>query len=162
VGRNPGCPVCGEDPTQTELIDYEVFRGLKSAPGATDSDADSASRAGSDSSRVSTEVLEVTPGELTGRLASAEPPVLLDVRESWEWAVGNLSEHGARLIPLGELGSRIREVPTDRSVVVYCRSGQRSRVAVQRMSEAGIEGAASLRGGLKAWADEIDPDLRVV
>ena len=156
--RNPGCPVCGDAPTQTELIDYEVFCGLKAAPGALDTveHADHPSEGGV------TDVLEVTVPELAERLSSPEPPLLVDVRESWEWAVGNLSDQGARLIPLGELGTRLQELPTDRPIIVCCRSGQRSRVAVKRMTEAGIAGAASLRGGLAAWAEATDSDLRIV
>jgi adenylyltransferase/sulfurtransferase len=156
--RNPGCPVCGDTPTQTELIDYEVFCGLKAAPGTSDTSV----LPGHAPDGGSTDVLEITASELADRLGSGEPPLLVDVRESWEWAVGNLSDQGARLIPLGELGGRLQELPADRPVIAYCRSGQRSRVAVQRMSDAGIVGASSLRGGLLAWVDETDSDLRVV
>ena len=71
----------------------------------------------------------VDPRAVVEQLASGAPPYLLDVREPWEWAVSNLAEHGARLIPLGELEERLGEIPEDRAVVVYCRTGQRSEDA---------------------------------
>jgi len=75
-------------------------------------------------------VQEVTPATVVALLASDAPPFLLDVRESWEWAVSNLAAYGAPLIPLAELGERMGEVPSDRPIVVYCWSGQRSLAAV--------------------------------
>jgi molybdopterin/thiamine biosynthesis adenylyltransferase/rhodanese-related sulfurtransferase len=159
--KNPDCPVCGDDPTQTELIDYEVFCGVKleradrpsRQPGP---DSGEPTRSGT------TPVREVTALEVAALFASDAPPFMLDVREPWEWAVSNLSAHGARLIPLGELGERIDELPTDRPIVVYCRSGQRSRVAAQRILESSRAEVSSLEGGIKGWAEAIDPTLRVV
>jgi molybdopterin/thiamine biosynthesis adenylyltransferase/rhodanese-related sulfurtransferase len=159
--RNPGCPVCGDTPTQRELIDYEVFCGVKPAP-ATAGAADGGAGGGRPLDGSEPAVSEISPEELEGRLRAPDVPLLLDVRESWEWAVSNLSDRGARLIPLGELGPRIAEIATDRPVVVYCRSGQRSRVAARRLTDAGVVDVSSLRGGLAAWATDIDPALRVV
>jgi adenylyltransferase/sulfurtransferase len=146
--RNPACPICGDRPTQTELIDYEVFCGVTPAPEIDEAaDAD---------------VSDLDPRTVAAQLASDAPPYLLDVREPWEWAVSNLGERGARLIPLGELESRLGEVPEDRAVVVYCRTGQRSRDAAQMMRRAGRERVSNLRGGLVAWAREVEPGLPVV
>jgi adenylyltransferase/sulfurtransferase len=146
--RNPACPICGDHPTQTELIDYEAFCGVTPAPEIDDtSDAD---------------VEEVDVRTASAQLASDSPPFLLDVREPWEWAVSNLAERGARLIPLDELESRLGEVPDDRPVVVYCRTGQRSEDAARLMRQAGRERVANLRGGIVAWAREIEPGLPVV
>ncbi len=153
--RNPDCPVCGDVPSQTGLIDYEVFCGVKP-------ESQSAWRATSGASAGEEHLTEIDSLTLTRLLASDTPPFLLDVRESWEWAVSNLSAHGARLVPLGELGVRMEEIPRDRAVVVYCRSGQRSMTAVRRLTGAGRQDVSSLRGGIMAWADEIEPDLRVV
>ncbi|MDA0329767.1 MAG: molybdopterin-synthase adenylyltransferase MoeB [Gemmatimonadetes bacterium] len=152
--RNPKCPVCGDAPSQPGLIDYEIFCGIKPAPG---------SEIPGDSPEVPEDrpVEEVEPREAAKRLASEAPPFLLDVRESWEWAVSNLANHGARLIPLSEVGDRVSEVPLDRPIVVYCRSGQRSRVAARRLLSAGRTEVLSLRGGISAWAADVDPDLRV-
>jgi len=149
--RNPDCPVCGDEPTQTELIDYEFFCGLKPEPGADLADALS-----------EPDEIEAS-AEGVARLLEAEaPPFLLDVREPWEWAVGSLATHGARLIPLDELGERLGEIPAGRPIVVYCRTGQRSRAAARRLREAGHVDVRSMSGGLVAWAGAVDPDLRVV
>jgi len=150
--RNPDCPVCGDEPTQTELIDYERFCGV-GAPG-------SGAQVGDDGA--SSEVEEITPGELHELLEGDEAPFLLDVREPWEWSVSNLEARGARLIPLDELPDRLSEVPTGRPVVAYCRSGGRSARAAALLS--GVRGAPvrSLAGGITAWAREVDPELAVV
>jgi sulfur-carrier protein adenylyltransferase/sulfurtransferase len=176
VRRNPECPVCGDEPTQTTLIDYEVFCGLKTDPAADDH----AQRAGS---RLAAEHLttvedltsledtavedpaaveDITAAELVQRLDGENPLFLLDVREPWEWAVSNLADRGARLIPLAELEDRLGEVPRDRSIVAYCRSGQRSRTAAHVLAAAGHPSVASLDGGLRSWAEVVDPELRVV
>ena len=145
--RNPACPVCGDEPTLTELIDYEVFCGV--APSGSTVEASAAP------------VEEIGAEELSRLLGDGAEPFLLDVREPWEWAVGSLAGRGARLIPLGELGDRLGEVPRGRPVVAYCRSGQRSRTAARRLRDAGFERVVSLRGGLRAWAEEVEPDMRV-
>jgi molybdopterin/thiamine biosynthesis adenylyltransferase/rhodanese-related sulfurtransferase len=147
--RNPECPVCGDRPTQTELIDYEVFCGVKLALG---------------NAGVSQEgevVPELGAEEVARRLEGSAPPFLLDVREPWEWAAGSLERLGARLIPLGDLEARMQEVPRDRPVVVYCRVGERSRTAALRLIGSGRTEVYNLTGGLQAWAREVDPDLPV-
>ena len=147
--RNPACPICGDHPTQTGLIDYDVFCGVTSGP-----------RAGGGAE--GQDVPDVEPSVVAAQLASEEPPFLLDVREPWEWAVSNLADRGARLIPLKELESRLGEIPADRPVVVYCRTGQRSLDAALLMREAGWARVTNLRGGIVAWAREIEPGLPVV
>lgn len=149
LSRNPECPICGDEPTQTGLIDYEDFCGMRSgdAPGATET------------AMVTDEISEIDPSELAERLATAEPPFLLDVREPYEWQIANLEPGGAVLIPLGELEDRLDEIPTDREVVVYCRSGQRSATAVRTLMASGFSRAHNLRGGVLAWADDVDPSL---
>ena len=149
VRRNPDCPVCGDDPTQTELIDYEDFCGLRSG-GAT-----AASEEADDPEPIS----EIDPLELVERLAGPEPPYLLDVREPYEWENANLEPQGAVLIPLGDLGERVDELPTDREIVAYCRTGQRSATAVRGLMALGFTGVHNLRGGVVAWADDVDPTL---
>ena len=145
--RNPDCPVCGDAPTQTELIDYEAFCGVTH-----------------DLSGAANEVvvIEIDPAEVAERLASPTPPFLIDVRESWEWAVSSLADRGARLIPLGELSGRLSEIPDDRSIIVYCRSGPRSLTAAMTIAESGRGPVASLRGGLAGWAEQVEPGLPVV
>lgn len=147
--RNPDCPVCGDEPTQKELIDYEVFCGVGPSRSAHGEPADGS-------------VPDLTPRLVADQLATDAPPYLLDVREPWEWAVSNLATRGARLIPLGELEERLGEIPGDRAVVVYCRTGQRSMQAALRLRDAGIGPVANLRGGIVAWAEEVEPGLPVV
>jgi sulfur-carrier protein adenylyltransferase/sulfurtransferase len=151
--RNPDCPVCGDHPTQTELIDYEVFCGVKPAPGGA------GAREGGPA--VGNGVPELEAAELARRLQGAAPPFLLDVREPWEWAVGSLETKGARLIPLGELEHRTAEIPRDRPVVVYCRVGERSRTAARRLLDAGWTEVYNLAGGIQEWVRQVDPDLPV-
>jgi molybdopterin/thiamine biosynthesis adenylyltransferase/rhodanese-related sulfurtransferase len=144
--RNPDCPVCGDHPTQTGLIDYEVFCGIVPAPGAPARD---------------TGVPELDPADVVARLGTDRPPFLLDVREGWEWQVGNLETLGGRLIPLGDLPLRLGEIPGDRPVVVVCRSGQRSLTAARQLLDAGFPEVYNLRGGLQAWARDVDADVVV-
>ena len=145
--RNPECPVCGHEPTQTSLIDYEAFCGLgeERTGGASDGDVE-----------------EIDSATLRARLEGEGPPALIDVREPHEWAVGNLAVRGARLIPLGELEERLAELPGERPIVVYCRSGGRSLRAARRIAASGRGPVASLAGGLQAWSREVDPEVQVV
>jgi len=146
VSRNINCPVCGEEPTQTELIDYEDFCGMK------------VSIEGKEEEMV-TPFGEVGAVELNERLASAEPPFLLDVRQPHEWDIVNLETDGAVMIPLAELRDRLEEIPTDREIVVYCRTGARSASAAQMLADEGFSSVFNFVGGIHAWVDEIDPSL---
>jgi adenylyltransferase/sulfurtransferase len=144
VRRNPACPVCGDHPTQTGLIDYELFCGI-----TREGDAGPA-------------VPELAPSRLAALLAGDAPPTLVDVRERWEWEVGSLANRGALLVPLGELPGRMAEIPRGRAAVLYCRSGQRSLTAARRLLEAGYAEVYNLQGGLLAWARDVDPGVDVV
>lgn len=146
--RNPACPVCGDHPTQEGLIDYEIFCGVvptEEVAGGASATFD-----------------ERDPDAVLALLDGDAPPFLVDVREPWEWAVSSLKDRGARLIPLGELGDRLGEIPRDRHIVTYCRSGQRSRTAARRLAEAGFAPVTSMRGGMRGWAEVIEPGTRVV
>ncbi len=146
--RNPDCPVCGDAPTQTGLIDYELFCGV--------TPPDERSR---DSAQDFEELDAVSVAAL---LASDTPPYLIDVREPWEWAVSSLAARGARLIPLAELGDRLGEVPKERHLVVYCRSGQRGQSAARQLVAGGYGPVINLSGGLLSWAESVEPGLPVV
>jgi adenylyltransferase/sulfurtransferase len=146
--RNPDCPVCGDVPTQTALIDYELFCGLTPPSGGN--------------AEAARGFEELDASSVAALLKSETPPYLIDVREPWEWAVSSLADRGARLIPLGELGARLGEVPKETPVVVYCRSGQRSRNAARELVAAGYGPVTNLSGGLLSWAESVDPDLPVV
>ena len=147
--KNPECPVCADQPTQTELIDYEIFCGLSRGTGSPEE-------------REEETVEEIEPEALIELLGSAEPPFLVDVRDPWEWAVSSLADQGARLIPVGEIDNRIQEIPRDMPVVVYCRSGQRGLTAAHLLKKAGYVRVFNLSGGILGWAESVEPGLPVV
>jgi sulfur-carrier protein adenylyltransferase/sulfurtransferase len=137
--RNPECPVCGDHPTVTELIDYEQFCGVTPEPDpATFSD-------------------EITPRETAAWLEREERPFLLDVREANEWEIGHLP--GAVRISVNELPSRLNELDTARDMVVYCRSGVRSRRAIETLRGAGFRKLKNMTGGILRWSEEVDPSI---
>jgi sulfur-carrier protein adenylyltransferase/sulfurtransferase len=138
---NPECPVCGDNPAVTALIDYEDFCGL----GARSEELPM--------------IPELSVSALKSRLDNGDAPFLLDVREPFEWEIGNLADHGAVLVPLAELADRVETLPRDSEIAVYCRSGQRSADAVRILLEAGFVDVVNVRGGVLAWADEIETDF---
>lgn len=103
--------------------------------------------------------MEITPTELNAMRERKEMIFLIDVRTQEEWAIARL--RGATLIPLSELAMQIphiKEVLGDRRVVTYCHHGNRSLVAARMLQRAGIP-AVSLRGGIEAWSEQIDPTV---
>ena len=137
--RNPDCPVCGDHPTITELIDYEQFCGI--VPEAAQAD----------------QSYEITPIEVAARLRRDDRPFLLDVREPNEWDIGHLP--GAVRISVNELQGRMNELDTAREMVVYCRSGVRSGRAVDMLRTAGFRKVKNMTGGILRWSDEVDPSI---
>jgi sulfur-carrier protein adenylyltransferase/sulfurtransferase len=142
--RRPDCPVCGDDPTITGLIDYDEFCGTK-GPDMADPKQDS--------------IPEITPAQLKQRLDSGEPLVLIDVREPFEWEMANLEQYGARLIPLGELPGRIDEIPRDQDVILHCRSGGRSAGALRHLQQHGFDRVWNLSSGIRGWSEDVDPSV---
>lgn len=137
--RDPDCPVCGSHPTITEPIDYEGFCGL---PGGRQPIPD---------------VPAMTVAELRALRETKAKHLLLDVREPHEHAIARII--GAKLIPLGELQSRLDELPRDRKIVVHCKSGSRSARAVSLLLENGFDDVWNVSGGITAWSKEIDPEV---
>ena len=137
--RNPNCPVCGEHPSVTELIDYEQFCGIMPEPVQTDLSG------------------EITPAETAAWLQRDDAPFLLDVREANEWEIGYIP--GAVRISVNELQSRLNELDTAREMVVYCRSGVRSARAVNMLKQAGFRKVKNMTGGILRWSDDVDPSL---
>ncbi len=137
--KDPACVLCSPHATQTGLIDYPAFCGV-AEPGATADD-----------------LPEVTPEELRAALASPDPPMLVDVREPEERAISNIA--GSTGIPKAELPERVDELTRARSVVVYCRSGGRSADATRTLIGLGFTNVRSLKGGINAWAETVDPSL---
>ncbi len=101
--------------------------------------------------------LEIDPGALAGWRAEPDGCVLVDVRESWELAICGFAEAIHR--PLGELVGRESELPRDRPLVVVCHTGQRSLLATRHLRRLGWSRAVNLRGGLEAYALEVDPGM---
>ena len=97
------------------------------------------------------------PAELAAQLKSGHPPVLLDVREPWEWNVCRVP--GAMLIPLRELPARLDELDPAAETVVICHHGVRSYHAARYLETAGFGNVVNLAGGVAAWADEVDPAM---
>jgi molybdopterin/thiamine biosynthesis adenylyltransferase/rhodanese-related sulfurtransferase/molybdopterin converting factor small subunit len=142
--KDPECPICGAHPTVTELIDYEVFCGIREAEA--------------EGRRLEDSVPAITAAELKARLDAGEPIRVIDVREPTELNISKLEN--AELIPLRQFPSRIAQlVQSDEEIVVICRCGLRSAHAVRLLLDAGFEEAYNLTGGLLAWADEVDPTM---
>ena len=140
--RDPECPVCGDRPTVTQLIDYEQFCGITPASPVLDD---------------STSGDDVTVEELKLFIDNNAGVFLLDVREPQEHQICSIP--GSVLIPLGELPNRISELGGHKDVVVHCKSGVRSAKAVKILSDAGFTKVRNLSGGILRWIDVVDPSL---
>jgi rhodanese-related sulfurtransferase len=101
---------------------------------------------------------EITVQELKEKLDSGEDFQLIDVREDFEYETSNI---GGVLIPLGGIVIEADKVSKDKPVVVMCRSGKRSAAAIMQLEQLGYTNLANLKGGILAWAAEIDPDISV-
>ena len=139
--RDPRCPVCGEHPTIKALINYEEFCGLTrgTEAEATHSEHD------------------LGPGEVKDALSRDSKVVLLDVREPHEYDIVRIE--GSRLIPLSELHLRANELDTADTIITYCHHGQRSLQAIKTLEHFGFKKLKHLRGGIDAWACEVDPEM---
>jgi len=142
--KNPECPICGTKRSIHKLIDYQEFCGIRGEEAKPVEDAGVA-------------IPEMTPTELSRRIAAGVAPFILDVREPHEFQIGRIP--GSVLIPLGELGKRLGELDSTRETVVHCRSGSRSLKAAKQMRAAGFGNVANLKGGILAWSDEVDPSV---
>lgn len=145
--RDPDCPVCGDRPTVTELIDYEQFCGVTPATPDSAAPGDGAGPDGDDA----------TVEQLKARLDGGDGVFVLDVREPQEHRICAIP--GSTLIPLGDLPARLHELDGRGEMIVHCKSGARSARAVKLLREAGFAGAKNLRGGILRWIDAIDPSL---
>jgi sulfur-carrier protein adenylyltransferase/sulfurtransferase len=137
VRKDPECPLCGKNPTITELIDYEAFCGSVS---------DEAQQAAAGST--------ITAAELKGMQDRAEPFLLVDVREPAEWEIVRIP--GAVLIPKGDLPAKLAELPQDKPIIAYCKTGIRSAEALALLKQAGFSDAKHVQGGVTAWATQVD------
>ncbi|MFF5263201.1 adenylyltransferase/sulfurtransferase MoeZ [Actinomadura viridis] len=143
VRKDPECPLCGKNPTQTELLeDYEAFCGAVS---------DEAAEAVVDST--------ISATELKAMQDRGEDIFLVDVREPNEYEI--VAIPGATLIPKGEFldGSALERLPQDKKIVLHCKSGVRSAEALAVVKNAGFSDAVHVGGGVLAWVKQIDPSL---
>jgi molybdopterin/thiamine biosynthesis adenylyltransferase/rhodanese-related sulfurtransferase len=141
VRKDPECPLCGKNPTQTELLeDYEAFCGAVS---------EEATEAAKDST--------ITVQDLKGMQDRGDDIFLVDVREPNEYEI--VSIPGATLIPKGEFlnGSALERLPQDKKIVLHCKSGARSAEALAVVKNAGFGDAVHVGGGILAWVNQIDP-----
>ncbi|HWW22825.1 MAG TPA: molybdopterin-synthase adenylyltransferase MoeB [Edaphobacter sp.] len=154
--KNPDCPVCGTNPTVTELIDYDQFCGI--APPSSVGPLEVArDKAVADASIVEG-IPQITVEQLKQKLDAKENIFVLDVREPHEYPIANL---GAPLIPVGSIESRISEIAAHKNdeVIIHCRSGARSQKAALALKAAGFTNVSNLTGGILAWAEKIDPSM---
>ena len=137
--KDPKCPVCGEQPTVTGLIDYAGFCGMTGENEA--------------------EIAEVSAVAVHAMQARGDDFLLLDVREPDEFMRARIE--GSKLIPLGELEERLAEIRDwkDRPVVVHCHHGGRSAKACRLLGAAGFIRASNLTGGIEAWSLTVDADV---
>ena len=142
--KNPNCKICGPHPEVTGLIDYDAFCGV---PGIGHDDGS----AGRD--------WDISATELAGRLQRGEKLRLIDVREPHELEISHLE--GAELFPLGTLAARLSELDSAQEIVIFCKAGMRSRRALELLVSAGFRKVKNLKGGINAWAEEVDLSLPV-
>ncbi len=138
--KDPACPVCGENPSVTALVDYEEFCGLRQSP--TDKTA-------------SERLEEISARELKRRLDEGDDLQIIDVREPSEFEIARIA--GTTLIPLGQVVARLNEIDTAKETVIHCKGGVRSAKAIAALKAAGFPGRLiNLKGGIAAWSDEVD------
>jgi adenylyltransferase/sulfurtransferase len=142
--RNPECPVCGDHPTITKLIDYQEFCGIpnqqhQEAPMQASNDGD------------------IDPLEVKSKIDRGDRFVLIDVREPHEYQICNIPQ--AKLIPLGDLPKRVNELNSADEIVAHCKSGMRSAKAVDFLKQAGFKKVRNMKGGILAWSDKVDPSV---
>ncbi len=137
IKKNPDCPVCGQHPTVKKLIDYEAFCNVGESELGVG--------------------FEVTPIAVKRSLDRGEQTTLLDVREPFEYEICHLE--GSKLIPLDRLDERLKELDRSANLVVYCHTGRRSATATRFLLTKGFKNAKNLKGGIKAWGEEVDPEM---
>jgi adenylyltransferase/sulfurtransferase len=136
--RDPQCPICGENPTITELIDYEMFCGITPEPAVPASNPD-----------------EVSVQEMKRAIENPKIGIkVIDVREPDEYQIAHIN--GVALLPLSTLQQRFTELDPNQQYYIHCKSGVRSLRALQFLREQGFKYLKSVKGGISAWADEID------
>jgi adenylyltransferase/sulfurtransferase len=139
--RDPKCPVCGDNPTIKELIDYEMFCGIAPEPEAAESNPD-----------------EVSVQEMECALKDPKLGIkIIDVREPDEYEIAHIN--GVPLYPMSTLQQRFTELDPNQQYYIHCKSGIRSLRALEFLREQGFKYLKSVKGGISAWSDEIDRNV---
>jgi molybdopterin/thiamine biosynthesis adenylyltransferase/rhodanese-related sulfurtransferase/molybdopterin converting factor small subunit len=138
--RNPECPVCGDHPSITKLIDYQEFCGI---PNQSHEEKPMEG--------------DIDPVEVKSKIDRGDRFVLIDVREPHEYQICNIPQ--AKLIPLGDLPKRVNELDSADEIIAHCKSGMRSAKAVDFLKQAGFKKVRNMKGGILAWSDKVDPSV---
>ncbi len=139
--RDPKCPVCGDHPTITELIDYEQFCGVVPEPVVSGQNPD-----------------EVTVQEMKNALGSPEKGIrVIDVREPDEYEIARVA--GVALFPLSRLNQQFTELDPNQQIYIHCKAGKRSMKALEFLRQQGFKYVKSVKGGIDAWSDQVDPGV---
>ena len=141
--KDPGCPVCGENSSITELVDYEAFCGI--------------GRGEREAEEEKPKIEEITVEEFSSIRESDGEVVLVDVREPHEYEICSIE--GSKLIPLGELKDRTDELDPEDDIVVHCHHGRRSMRAATFLAEQGFGKVKNLKGGIDEWAEKLDSEM---
>ena len=145
--KNPDCPVCGVNPTVTQLIDYNQFCGIAPEPAQA--------------AQVKNGIPQISVKELKQRLDKKETNndnfLLLDVREPYEFQIAQI---GGKLIPQNDVPNRLSELNPEQEILVHCRSGARSQKIAELLKANGFQKVSNVAGGILAWSDEIDPKIQ--
>jgi len=143
--KDKDCPICGENPTITELIDYEQFCGI---PSAAEAEAENVA-------------LEIPAEEVKLKLDGSGKFTLVDVREPSEYDICRID--GSVLIPLGLIEEmkpkNLNGLSPNDEIILHCKAGVRSLKAVKALKKMGFENVKSMAGGIEAWSDNIDPSV---
>jgi adenylyltransferase/sulfurtransferase len=139
--RDPQCPICGEHPAITELIDYEMFCGITPEPETPDMNPD-----------------EVTVQEMKRALDDPKSGIkVIDVREKDEYDIARVE--GAQLLPMSQINQRFTELDPNQQYYIHCHHGGRSMRVLLLLRERGFKHLKNVKGGIDAWSAEIDPSV---
>ena len=138
LARDSECPVCGDQPTITRLIDYDTFCGV--VPRSEESGR-----------------MNVTPAGLKAEMAQGKKLTLLDVREQWEWDLAHIE--GSVLMPLSTLPARLGELDQGSAIVTVCHRGSRATQAARYLKGQGVADVRVLQGGIDLWAEQVEPGM---
>ena len=142
--KNPECPICGDNPTITELIDYDAFCNVGRGKETVDANKNG-------------DIAVVTAKELKDLVDAKKDVFILDVREESEYAICQIP--GSKLIPLGNLPERIAELDKNQEIVAHCHFGGRSAKAIHFLKSKGFTKLRNLTGGIDSWSTDVDQSV---